>query len=47
MNQNQLSGLMSALCIGLMWIYEPTPGALGLVGVGAAVMATVCLLSEL
>ena len=51
MNQNHLTGLMSALCmalmLGLMWLGDATAGAFALVGLGAAVMATVCLLSEL
>lgn len=51
MDQNRLPGLMSALSLalmlGLMWLGDATPGAFALVGLGAAVMATVCVLSEL
>jgi hypothetical protein len=51
MNQTYLSGTMSALSIvlmlGLMWLGDATPGAFALVGLGAALMATVCLISDL
>lgn len=50
MNQNRLTGLMSALCmalmLALMWLGDATPGAFALVGLGAAVMAAVCVIAE-
>lgn len=50
MNENRLTGLISALCValmlGLMWLGNATPAAFALVGLGAAVMAAVCVLSE-
>lgn len=50
MNDKHLTGLMSATCLalmaGLMWLGNATPGAFALVGLGAAVMAAVCVISE-
>jgi cyanate permease len=50
MNQNRLTGVMSALCmalmLGLMWLGDATPAAFALVGLGAGLMTTVCLLAE-
>jgi len=51
MNEKHLIGLMSltsvALMAALMWIGGATPAAFALVGLGAAVMAAVCVISEL
>jgi len=51
MNENRLTGLMSALCmalmLALMWVGGAAPIALLLVVLGAALMATVCVLAEL
>ena len=51
MNENYPTGptsaLSAALMLGLIWFGDATPGACALVGLGAAVMATVCLLSDL
>ena len=50
MNQNRLIEVISAVCValmaGLMWLGDATPGAFALVGLGAAVMAAVCLITE-
>ncbi len=50
MNEKHLIGLMSATCLalmtGLMWLGNATPGAFALIGLGAAVMAAVCVISE-
>lgn len=50
MNEKHLIALMSAICLalmtGLMWLGNATPGAFALIGLGAAVMAAVCVISE-
>jgi hypothetical protein len=50
MNERHRIGLMRltsvALMAGLMWLGGATPGAFALVGLGAAVMAAVCAISE-
>jgi hypothetical protein len=50
MNENRLTGLMSALCValmfGLMWLGDATPMAFALLGLGAGLMAAVCVLAE-
>jgi hypothetical protein len=49
MNENGFTGLMSAVCMalmfGLMWAGDATPAAFALVGLGAAVTVAVCALS--
>ncbi len=50
MNEKHRIGLMSATCLalmtGLMWLGNATPGAFALIGLGAAVMAAACVISE-
>lgn len=50
MNQNRLTGLMSTLCLALMfaltWVGGGSAIALTLIGLGAALMVVVCVLAE-
>ena len=50
MNQNRVTGLLSALCLalmfGLMWVGGAPDVALTLLGLGAALMVAVCVLAE-
>ena len=50
-NEKRLTGLMSAICLalifGLMWLGDATPGAFALLSLGAAAMVAVCVVSEL
>jgi hypothetical protein len=50
MNQNRLTGLISTLCLALMfalmWVGGAAPIALIFVGLGAALTVVVCVLAE-
>ena len=51
MEQKRVTGLMGAVCLalmfGLMWAGGATPGCFALLGLGAALIALVCLITEL
>jgi hypothetical protein len=51
MNDNRLTAVMGGLCMalmfGLMWAGDAGSAAFALLGLGAAVMAAVCVIAEL
>lgn len=50
MTDNRLTAAMAALCLvfifGLMWAGDATPAVYAIVGLGAALMAAVCVITE-
>lgn len=50
MTQNRLTAVLGALCLvvmfGLIWAGDAGPAVYAIVGLGAAVMAAVCLITE-